>query len=165
MLQLAYILDGTDGEIARFRNQCSYLGEYLDRVFHVFIYPLIYISLGLGLFLMKKHDVIILIPTFFSSFFLIQLWLINNDFAIIAHKRKILVNSENKKENRKIKKILLLDPLSPATLMNLLLLFAIIDKISLFLYFMSFALFARYIYQLFINYRVMSLQYWIKEKR
>ncbi len=47
-LQIGYILDCSDGEVARWNNQQSKSGEYLDLIGHIIIIPLIYFGLGIG---------------------------------------------------------------------------------------------------------------------
>ena len=47
-LQVGYILDCSDGEVARWKNQQSKSGEYLDLIGHIIIIPLMYFGLGIG---------------------------------------------------------------------------------------------------------------------
>ena len=49
-LQLSYILDHVDGEIARYRKQTSLTGIYFDHIAHYIIHPLFFFCFGLGLF-------------------------------------------------------------------------------------------------------------------
>ncbi len=47
-LQIGYILDCSDGEVARWENQQSASGEYLDLIGHIIIIPLMYFGIGIG---------------------------------------------------------------------------------------------------------------------
>lgn len=51
LLQLWYILDHVDGEIARYHKEVSLTGVYFDRISHYIVHPLIFCVLGIGLFL------------------------------------------------------------------------------------------------------------------
>jgi len=48
-LFIFFVLDCSDGEVARAKNQQSLRGEYLDQLAHGIIHPLILFSIGLGL--------------------------------------------------------------------------------------------------------------------
>jgi len=48
--QLWYILDCVDGEVSRLNNKTSLLGEYLDRLSHIFINPTIPLAFGLHIY-------------------------------------------------------------------------------------------------------------------
>jgi len=50
LLQLGYILDCSDGEVARYRGQSSVSGVFLDLVGHQIVVPLMYFGLALGEF-------------------------------------------------------------------------------------------------------------------
>lgn len=50
MLQLWYILDHCDGEVARYRKQTSFTGIYFDAITHYISHPLIFFCTGLGLY-------------------------------------------------------------------------------------------------------------------
>ncbi len=50
LLQLAVILDCVDGSIARYRNQKSFMGKYLDILFHDTSVPLLFIGIGINAF-------------------------------------------------------------------------------------------------------------------
>jgi len=51
LLLLAYILDCCDGEVARYRNQTSLRGEYLDALVHATTIPAMFLAAGTGLML------------------------------------------------------------------------------------------------------------------
>ncbi|NHZ85734.1 MAG: hypothetical protein GWP19_07620 [Planctomycetia bacterium] len=70
-LQIGYILDCSDGEVARWKNQQSESGEFLDLIGHMIIIPFYYFGLGLGLFL-KTGQLIALIAGFLAALFTIK---------------------------------------------------------------------------------------------
>jgi hypothetical protein len=49
-LQVWYIFDGIDGEIARYKKQTSLTGAYFDILVHYIIHPYIFVCIGLGLY-------------------------------------------------------------------------------------------------------------------
>jgi len=51
LLQIGYIFDCVDGEVARFKNQQSVRGVYLDLIGHQFVIPMYIFFNGLGVFL------------------------------------------------------------------------------------------------------------------
>lgn len=59
VFQLWVILDGVDGEIARYQKRFSMVGIYLDLLSHFFIYLTIFIPLGFELFF-KTNNVLYL---------------------------------------------------------------------------------------------------------
>ncbi len=50
LLQLGYVLDCSDGEVARYRNQSSVRGVFLDLIGHEVVIPLMYMGLAIGEF-------------------------------------------------------------------------------------------------------------------
>jgi len=50
LLQLWYIFDHVDGEIARYRKQVSITGAYLDGIAHYICHPFFFLSLSIGAF-------------------------------------------------------------------------------------------------------------------
>ncbi len=57
-LQLWYIIDHVDGEIARYRKQTTFTGVYFDKICHYILHPLIFLCIGLGLYF-REHDIMI----------------------------------------------------------------------------------------------------------
>lgn len=49
MLQLWYIMDMVDGEIARYRRKTSLTGLYFDWISHYLVHPLVFVAIGMGL--------------------------------------------------------------------------------------------------------------------
>jgi len=58
ILQLWFIFDCVDGEIAHYRGTASITGEYVDRINHIVIDPLIFISMTIGLYNIFRYQVI-----------------------------------------------------------------------------------------------------------
>jgi len=53
-LQLWYIFDCVDGEVARIKGQTSLAGMYLDYIGHDLVQPMVFIGIGFGLFLQDE---------------------------------------------------------------------------------------------------------------
>jgi hypothetical protein len=70
-LQLGYILDCSDGEVARWKNQQSESGKFLDLIGHMIVIPFYYFGLGLGIFL-ETGQVLTLIAGFLAALFTIK---------------------------------------------------------------------------------------------
>ena len=92
-LQLGFIMDNSDGEVARWKNQQSESGKFLDLIGHMIVIPFYYFGLGLGLFL-KTGQIVTLIAGFLAALFTIKTEKIisstNNDLDI---KRRGFVQS------------------------------------------------------------------------
>lgn len=65
-----YILDCTDGKVARLRNECSFFGEWLDHIGDLFSISAMIFSLGIWLYRNGEHTSAIL------AFLLVAIWLI-----------------------------------------------------------------------------------------
>jgi phosphatidylglycerophosphate synthase len=89
LLFLSHILDGTDGEVARYRKSGSLKGAYLDFVFHNIASPYIFVGLAFGLFA-GSHDYRILVVGFSAALFLILIWLLE------MQKSQILSKNQNR---------------------------------------------------------------------
>lgn len=59
MLQLWYLLDHVDGEVARYRKTTSLAGIYMDEMVHYIVHPLIFICMGIGQFFLYGQSVFI----------------------------------------------------------------------------------------------------------
>lgn len=68
LLYLSYILDNTDGEVARFRNQVSISGKYLDSVMHAIVNMLLFFGFGYGQFLQTGRPELVVLG-FLAGFF------------------------------------------------------------------------------------------------
>ena len=71
-LQLGFIMDNSDGEVARWKNQQSESGKFLDLICHMIVIPFYFFGLGLGLYLIHGK-VITLIMGFFAGLFSLKL--------------------------------------------------------------------------------------------
>src|SRR3989344_9075056 len=49
-LFLWFVLDHSDGEVARYKKQKSNLGYFLDKMMHSIIHPLVFLGIGFGLY-------------------------------------------------------------------------------------------------------------------
>jgi phosphatidylglycerophosphate synthase len=67
LLVLNAVLDGVDGEMARYRSQSSLTGLFIDRINSIFVFPAILLGAGVGLF--QQYDrVWLLYAAFFAAF-------------------------------------------------------------------------------------------------
>lgn len=71
-LQLGFIMDNSDGEVARWKNQQSESGKFLDLIGHMIVIPFYYFGLGLGLYLLQGN-IITLIMGFLAGLFSLKL--------------------------------------------------------------------------------------------
>lgn len=55
LLQLGFMLDNVDGEVARYRRQVSVTGKFLDTVGHEFVVMSMYFALGVGTYFRLGH--------------------------------------------------------------------------------------------------------------
>jgi hypothetical protein len=72
LLQLGYILDCTDGEVARWKQQHSINGVFLDLIGHVIVIPAYMFSLGFGIW-MKTGRLEAIIAGFLSALFVVKI--------------------------------------------------------------------------------------------
>ena len=70
-LQLGYILDCSDGEVARWKKQQSESGNFLDLIGHMIVIPFYYFGLGLGLFF-ETGQIITIVAGFLAALFTIK---------------------------------------------------------------------------------------------
>ena len=68
LLQFGYVLDCCDGEVARYRNQSSVGGVFLDLIGHEIVIPFMYVGLAFGEFLRSGRFELLLLG-FFAAFF------------------------------------------------------------------------------------------------
>ena len=54
-LQIGFIMDNSDGEVARWKNQQSERGKFLDLIGHMIVIPFYFFGLGLGLYLQHGY--------------------------------------------------------------------------------------------------------------
>jgi phosphatidylglycerophosphate synthase len=72
LLQLGYILDCSDGEVARWKNQQSKQGKFLDLIGHMIVIPFYYFGLGLGIYL-QQGQIITIIMGFLAALFSLKI--------------------------------------------------------------------------------------------
>jgi phosphatidylglycerophosphate synthase len=87
-LQFGFVLDNVDGEVARFRNQVSLTGKYLDTIGHTIVIPCMYFGLGIGNYLLLGHFESVIFG-FLAGFFSIRL-----DFSILYHEAAQLLETK-----------------------------------------------------------------------
>lgn len=99
-LQIWYILDHVDGEIARYRNLSSLTGIYFDSIVHYIAHPFIFICLGYGLLRRFNMPYIYLFASSSAiSTFLIDILLgIKKVVLFDAERKKILSGKKGKEE-------------------------------------------------------------------
>ena len=61
LLQFWYLLDLSDGEVARYHKQRSAKGSFLDKVNHIFVHPAIFLSMGIGFYNKFNNPLFILL--------------------------------------------------------------------------------------------------------
>jgi len=71
-LQIGFILDNSDGEVARWKKQQSESGKFLDLIGHMIVIPFYFFGLGLGLYL-QQGNIITLIMGFLAGLFSLKL--------------------------------------------------------------------------------------------
>lgn len=57
ILQLWYILDHVDGEVARYNEETSLTGMYFDTLVHYIVHPLVFFGIGWGVFHMTGNAI------------------------------------------------------------------------------------------------------------
>ena len=60
LLHLAVVLDNVDGEIARFKNQRSMMGKYLDGIYHVTVSQLMLFGYAYGIYSLYPSKLLII---------------------------------------------------------------------------------------------------------
>jgi len=106
LVQIAFILDGTDGEVSRYRGTCSKKGEYLDLICHNISYPLLFIGIAIGVSGIN-FDWVPLLFGFSASFFFIQIWLVDLDLLKISLKKEVDIEDSNTGKKNIVDKSLL----------------------------------------------------------
>ena len=91
LLQIGFILDNSDGEVARWKNQQSERGKFLDLIGHMIVIPFYFFGLGLGLYFKLGH-IITLIMGFLAGLFSLKLekFVLSNDGDLNLGRRGLL---------------------------------------------------------------------------
>ena len=103
VLQLWFILDHVDGELARYWKESDAKGVFLDKLDHHIIHPLIFLFLGIGMY-REFNNSLMLILGGFTAYFLLLQDLINIDKrdAISVFNIKIKTNKKEKTNFRNL---------------------------------------------------------------
>ncbi len=90
-LQLGFIMDNSDGEVARWKKQQSEQGKFLDLIGHMIVIPFYFFGLGLGLYL-QHGNIVTLIAGFLAGLFSLKLekLLTNEDGDLNLGRRGLL---------------------------------------------------------------------------
>jgi len=70
ILQLHYVLDHVDGNVARLTNKKTWRGKYLDFIGNITVNPLVLMAIGIGIFNISK-DITYLYLGFSAAFFFV----------------------------------------------------------------------------------------------
>ncbi len=103
-LFLWFVLDHSDGEVARYKKQKSNLGHFLDKMMHSIVHPLVFLGIGFGLY-NASENLYWLIFGIISSFCLFGIDLTNLNkletqiSKSLVKKNKIIPNKKNFKFN------------------------------------------------------------------
>ena len=101
LLQIWYILDHVDGELARYWKKTSAKGIFIDKLNHHIVHPLIFLFLGIGLYRQLDNPLTLILGGFTAYFLLLQdLINIDKKDAICAFNNKV---NKNIKENISLK--------------------------------------------------------------
>ncbi len=72
LLQLWFILDHVDGELARYWKKTSAKGIFIDKLNHHIVHPFIFLSLGIGLYRQFSNPLMLILGAFTAYFLLLQ---------------------------------------------------------------------------------------------
>jgi phosphatidylglycerophosphate synthase len=157
LMQLAYILDGADGEVARYKNKASLKGEYLDRLCHDISYPALFIGLSIGLY-ERYNDIWILILGFSASIFFLQMLLLDLErFNILRTKNGSnntnLLNRDDSARNSLLKRIskIIIDPFGIDAMLMIFLIASLLNLMELLLLFYGIGFPLRWLIQVYFN--------------
>lgn len=98
LMQLWYILDHVDGEIARYRKQTSLTGVYFDHVAHYIVHPLFFFCLGLGLYL-RNNSFFILSAGFLAALSTMLISIITDAFDLLSKIKPLPEQKNHIQEN------------------------------------------------------------------
>jgi len=93
LLQISYILDCVDGEIARYRKQSSLNGIFLDMIGHFSINPFIWLCFAVGIYFQLRNP-LILVLGFVCLWFSLPIASLTIDHVVL----KLLRSRRNKRQ-------------------------------------------------------------------
>lgn len=100
LIHFTVVLDNVNGEVARYRKEGSMIGTFLEQFYHEISAPLIFFSLGYGVFLQTGYNSV-LIFGFLCAMFSKSVVLPAIDSAVVKNG---LRDAENHKVDEKFKK-------------------------------------------------------------
>jgi phosphatidylglycerophosphate synthase len=71
-LQLWYLIDHVDGEIARYKKQSTFTGVYFDKICHYIVHPLIFLCIGLGIYL-REQSIVFFLTSLLAGYSIIMI--------------------------------------------------------------------------------------------
>lgn len=105
LLQLWYIFDHVDGEIARYRGTESITGKYLDLLSHYTIHPYVFICITFGIYNVF-HDITVFIFGFSAALSIMFIDIVSDCIyrAVVLTRMQVNIKSI-KKQAKKVKEI------------------------------------------------------------
>ncbi len=108
LLQIWFVMDMVDGEIARYRKQTSFTGAYFDHITHYIIHPIIFIGIGIGLFRIYS-DVSILLISMLAGYSVYMITISGDIYELILYHElnslKVSKPNFSIKEDEKLKRL------------------------------------------------------------
>ncbi|MAG47675.1 hypothetical protein CL617_03640 [archaeon] len=101
LLQLWFVLDHADGELARYWKKASTKGIFIDKLTHHIVHPLIFLGLSIGLYKQFNNPIMLILGAFTAYFLLLQ------DLINIDKVEAIRIASKIKTKNNKEEKLTL----------------------------------------------------------
>lgn len=87
LLWLSYILDYSDGEVARYRGSASLTGSYIDKLNHIIVEPFSFAALSFGIY-NTFHDVTVFAFGFSAAISILLIKLaVDNTYASVVEAR------------------------------------------------------------------------------
>lgn len=85
LIELWYILDHVDGEVARYRKQTSVTGFYFDSMSHYISHPMIFLCVGLGLY-NAYGDIGLFVTSAIAGYSIIMVTAVEDVFDSVLYK-------------------------------------------------------------------------------
>lgn len=93
-LQLSYILDHVDGEIARYRKQTSLTGIYLDKISHYILHPFIFLCMGLSIY-NYRHDFMLFMASLLAGYSILMISISTDAISSVLNDNEKPIQSIN----------------------------------------------------------------------